>query len=548
MLSGLMMNTQLTLTSIMEFAERVYSDSEIVSVTQDNPLHRYTYGDAFRRVRKLANALTKEGIQAGDRIATLAWNDYRHFELYYAISCSEAVCHTVNPRLFPEQIHYILNHAEDKIVFIDPLFIPLLEKLQGNLPHLKKIIVLTDDAHLPESTLKGVESYESFIEGHSEEFIWPEIDENCASALCYTSGTTGNPKGVLYSHRSTVLHSYAAALPDCMNISVKEVILPIVPMFHVNAWSIPYAATMTGAKLVMPGPKLSDGATLYSLMENEKVSITAGVPTIFLALLSYLKAQEKKLTTLKLVIVGGAACPLSIMDGFLEDHGVTVRHAWGMTETSPLGTINSLKTGMRDLPKEELDKIKLKQGRPVYGVDMKICDSEGNAQSWDGVAIGELKVRGPWICSSYYKLDDSDVHDDAGWLATGDVACIDSDGYLLITDRSKDVIKSGGEWISSIELENTVVGHPAVAEAAVIGVAHPKWSERPLLLVVKKEGKELTREEILSWFEGKIAKWWIPDDVVFVEELAHTATGKLSKMEIRKQFKEYTFPSLNGVQ
>ncbi|MFT5319772.1 MAG: acyl-CoA synthetase (AMP-forming)/AMP-acid ligase II [Chlamydiales bacterium] len=541
MLAGQMMNTQLTLTSIMEFAEKVYSDSEIVSVTRDNPLHRYTYAEAFRRVRKLANALSSVGLRSGDRVATLAWTDYRHFELYYGVSCSEAVCHTINPSLLPEQIIYILNHAEDKLLFTDVMFLPLLDKIQGHLPHVEKYIVLTDEANLPKSDLKGVQSYESFIQEQSDQFVWPEIDENTASSLCYTSGTTGEPKGVLYSHRSTVLHAYACALPDSMNLSVKDVVLPIVPMFHVNAWTIPYSGIMTGSKLVLPGPKLSDPETLFNLIENEGITVAAGVPTVWLALLSYLRENKLTLTKLKLAVVGGAACPLSIIDEFMESHGVEVRHAWGMTETSPLGTSNTLKRGMSDLPKGELDLIKVKQGRAVYGVELKICDAEGNKQSWDGVTMGELKVRGPWICDGYYKQDNSDVHDEDGWLSTGDVGCIDSKGYLLITDRIKDVIKSGGEWISSIKLENIAVGHPAVVEAAVIGIADPKWGERPLLLVVKKEGKTLEKNEILACFEGQVPKWWIPEDVVFVEDLAHTATGKLNKKEIRKQFNDYSF-------
>lgn len=539
MLQGLMMNTQLTINSIMRFAQRVYPDGEIVSVTADNPRHRYTYKEAFERTGKLANALKAHGVEAGESIATLAWNDYRHFEIYYAISCMGNVCHTVNPRLFPEQIEYIVNHAEDRLIFTDPAFVPLLEKLQQKLHRVEKFVVLTDDAHMPTCDLKKAQSYESFIADCSADFDWPEIDENAASALCYTSGTTGNPKGVLYSHRSTVLHSYAAALPDAMRLSVHDCVMPIVPMFHVNAWGIPYMAAMVGAKLVLPGPKMGDGETLQALIDDEGVTVSAAVPTVWLALLAYLNDSGKSIDSLQRVIVGGAACPLSIIDEFMEKHGVYVHPAWGMTETGPVGTVNTLKPGMENLPKESLDDVKLKQGRPIFGVDLKIVDDQGEEQAWDDESCGEVKLRGPWICKSYYKLDDSDAHDADGWFSTGDVAAMDANGYMHITDRSKDVIKSGGEWISSIDLENAAVDHPAVAEAAVIGIPHPKWTERPLLIVVKKEGQEPKKAEILAWLEGKVAKWWIPEDVVFVDELPHTATGKLSKKDLRVQFIDY---------
>ncbi len=538
-MNGLMMDTQLTIGSIMRFAERVYPDSEIVSVTSDNPNHRYTYREAFQRARKLANALHAFGINQGDRIGTLAWNDHRHLELYYAVSGMGAVCHTVNPRLFPEQIDYIINHAEDRLIFVDPAFVPALEALQEKLATVEKFIILTNDEKMPACKLKGVQSYEAFIAEHSSEFAWPDLDEKTASALCYTSGTTGNPKGVLYSHRSTVLHSYAAALPDSMNLSVNDCIMPIVPMFHVNAWSLPYAVIMVGAKLVLPGGQMGNGEVLQSFIETEKVTLSAAVPTVWLALLSYLNESGKNIDSLQRVIVGGAACPLSIMEEFKEKHGVHVHHAWGMTETGPLGTLNTLKSDMTNLPKTELDKIKLKQGRPIYGVDLKIENDAGEEQSWDGKAFGEVKLRGPWICSDYYKLDNSSAHDQNGWFSAGDVATMDKDGYMQITDRTKDVIKSGGEWISSIDLENAAVGHPAVAEAAVIGVPHPKWSERPLLVVVKKPDQTLEKQEVLNWLEGKVAKWWIPEDAVFVNELPHTATGKISKKDLREKFSDY---------
>ena len=539
MLPGQMMNLPLTLTTIMDFAERVHSDSEIVSVTADNPDHRYTYAESFKRTRQLANALAKVGVEEGDRIATLAWNDYRHFELYYAISCSGAVCHTVNPRLFPEQVDYIVNHAKDKLIFADPAFLPLLEGLQEKLPSVEKYIVLTDAANMPETNLKGAQDYESFIADQSDSFTWPDLDENAASALCYTSGTTGNPKGVLYSHRSTVLHSYGAALPDTMNLSASDVILPIVPMFHVNAWSLPYAAAMVGCKLVMPGSKMGDGEALQGLIEREGVTMSAGVPTVWLALLGYLRESGKKVESLQRVVVGGAACPLSIMEEFSQAHGVHTHHAWGMTETGPLGVYNTLKPGMENLPKDELDAVKLKQGRPVFGVEVQIVDEEGNVLPWDGQAAGEVRIRGNWICSGYYGIDAPDSHDKDGFFSTGDVASMDANGYMKITDRTKDVIKSGGEWISSIDLENAAVGHPGVAEAAVIGVPHPKWTERPLLLIVKQAGVEVDKQEVLAFLEGKVAKWWIPEDAVFVEELPHTATGKISKKDLRVQFKDY---------
>ncbi len=543
MLPGQMMNLPLTITSIMNFADRLFGDAEIVSVTADNPAHRYTYREAFRRTRQLANALAEAGVREGDRIATLAWNDYRHFELYYAISCSGAVCHTINPRLFPEQVEYIVNHAEDRLVFVDPAFLPLLEGLQDRLPTVERYVVLTDGRNMPATTLAGATDYESFIAGCSDSFDWPALDENAASALCYTSGTTGNPKGVLYSHRSTVLHSYGAALPDAMGLSAADVVLPIVPMFHVNAWSIPYCAAMVGAKLVFPGGRMGDGETLQRLIEQERVTMSAGVPTVWLALLAYLRESGKRIDSLQRVVVGGAACPLSIMEEFSEKHGVYTHHAWGMTETGPLGVFNSLKPGMSELPKAQLDAIRMKQGRPIFGVEIRLVDPEGNVQPWDGESTGEVRIRGNWICSGYFRMEDGGSHDAEGFFGTGDVASMDPDGYMRITDRTKDVIKSGGEWISSIELENAAVGHPAVAEAAVIGVPHPRWTERPLLIVVREPGAALEKEEILAYLEGKVAKWWIPEDAVFVDEIPHTATGKISKKDLRVQFTDYQPPA-----
>ncbi|AFU98136.2 3-(methylthio)propionyl-CoA ligase [Simiduia agarivorans] len=539
---GQMMNMPLTTTSILQFAEKVYARSEIVSVTADNPLHRYTYADAFQRVRKLANALKKLGCEDGDVIGTLAWNDYRHLELYYAISCSGMVCHTVNPRLFPEQLQYIIDHAEDKFVFIDVMFVPLLEKLAPALPRVKGYIVLTDEAHMPTaSTLPNLHCYETLIGKESTEFEWPTLDENQASALCYTSGTTGNPKGVLYSHRTTILHTYATAMPDVFGISVRDVVLPIVPMFHVNGWGLVYTCPMIGAKLVMPGPKMGDGETLCRLINEEKVTTSAGVPTVWLALLNYLDQNKLKVPTLKRVTTGGAACPQPIFDNFREKYGVEVHHAWGMTEMSPLGTYNTLKPHMLEWSEDEKTKVKLNQGRPAYGVEIKIVDDNNNELPWDGKSSGSVKVRGPWIIQRYFKAE-ADATDADGWFETGDVASMDPEGYMTITDRTKDVIKSGGEWISSIELENTAMLHPAVAEAAVIGVSHPKWTERPLLVVVPKAGSQPDKAELLQFFEGKVAKWWIPEACEFVTELPHTATGKISKKDLRTQFTDYLWP------
>jgi fatty-acyl-CoA synthase len=541
-MQGLMMDQPLLVKSIVEFAERVNPNVEIVSVTADNPRHRYTYREAFQRARQLANAIADWGLQRGDRIATLAWNDYRHFESYYGISCSGYVAHTINPRLFPEQIEFIINHADDQWVLIDRDFMPIVEAVADKCPNVKGWVVLTDKAHMPETGLDNVHCYETLIGGQSTEFTWPELDERDACALCYTSGTTGNPKGVVYAHRSTILHSYSLVMPDAVGLSCRDVVLPIVPMFHVNAWGTPYACPMVGAKIVFPGSKMGDGAELTKLINEEGVTMSAGVPTVWLNLLTHLRDSGETIDSLKRIVVGGAACPLSIMQE-MDKHGVETRVAWGMTEMSPLGSVNALTAEMDALPTEERDVVRLKAGRPIYGVEMKITDDEGNEQPWDGEAFGSLKVRGPWICSSYFKLDGSDAHAEEGWFETGDVATIDEHGYMAITDRTKDVIKSGGEWISSIDVENAAVGHPQVAEAAVIGAYHPKWSERPLLIIVRdKGGENLSGEEVLQFLEGKIAKWWIPDAVEFIDEIPHTATGKIQKVELRKIFKDFQFP------
>ena len=541
-MNGLMMNVPLSVTSIMEHAERVNGNVEIVSVTGDNPRHRYTYRDAFLRTRQLANGLAGWGLAQGDRIATLAWNDYRHFETYYAAACSGYVCHTINPRLFPEQVAYIINHAEDQYVFFDPDFLPLVEGVAAECPGVKGWIILTSEAHMPRTSLPNVQCYETLVAAGDGVFEWPQLDENTACALCYTSGTTGNPKGVLYSHRSTMLHAYATMMPDAMGLSSRDVVLPIVPMFHVNAWGTPYSCPMAGAKLVFPGSKMGDGATLAALINEEGVTMSAGVPTVWLGLIAYLKSSGMRVDTLDRVIVGGAACPLSIMEDF-DKYGVETRVGWGMTEMSPLGSVNSSPADRERYSAAEFAKVRLKAGRPIFGVEMKIVSDTGAEQPWDGVAFGSLKVRGPWICSSYFKLDSSDAHAEEGWFETGDVATIDAQGYMAITDRTKDVIKSGGEWISSIEVENVATDHPKVAEAAVIGHFHPKWSERPLLIVVRNaDGQDLTAAEMLAWFDGKIAKWWTPEAVEFVDELPHTATGKLQKVTLRQMFKDYSFP------
>ena len=541
-MNGLMMNVPLSVTSIMEHAERVNGNVEIVSVTGDNPRHRYTYRDAFLRTRQLANGLAGWGLAQGDRIATLAWNDYRHFETYYAAACSGYVCHTINPRLFPEQVAYIINHAEDQYVFFDPDFLPLVESVAAECPGVKGWIILTNEAHMPGTSLPRVQCYETLVAAGDGVFEWPQLDENTACALCYTSGTTGNPKGVLYSHRSTMLHAYATMMPDAMGLSSRDVVLPIVPMFHVNAWGTPYSCPMAGAKLVFPGSKMGDGATLAALINEEGVTMSAGVPTVWLGLIAYLKSSGMRVDTLDRIIVGGAACPLSIMEDF-DKYGVETRVGWGMTEMSPLGSVNSSPADRERYSDEEFAKVRLKAGRPIFGVEMKIVSDTGAEQPWDGVAFGSLKVRGPWICSNYFKLDRSDAHAEEGWFETGDVATIDAQGYMAITDRTKDVIKSGGEWISSIEVENVATDHPKVAEAAVIGHFHPKWSERPLLIVVRNaDGQDLTAAEMLAWFDGKIAKWWTPEAVEFVDELPHTATGKLQKVTLRQMFKDYSFP------
>lgn len=539
---GLMQDDQLTITSLMRHGRSINGDSTIVSITSDNPRHRYTMRECFDRAAQLAHALKKLGLEQGQAVGTLAWNDYRHMEVYYGVACMGSVCHTINPRLFPEQLNYIINHAEDQFILTDPMFVPLIEALEEHLPNVKGYIVMTNKAGMPDTKLSNVYCYEELIADESPCYDWPELDENTACSLCYTSGTTGNPKGVLYSHRALVLQSYATCLGDGMGIGKQDVAMPIVPMFHVNAWNVPYSAALSGFGLVFPGAMMGDGATLQNLIEEEGITYALGVPTVWLGLLNYLRESGKQITSLKRVGVGGSACPLSIMEEFENTHGAITTAGWGMTEMAPLGTFNALSKAREDYTDEEYARVRVRAGRPIFGVSMKIVDENGVELPWDGKAYGALKVRGPWVVKEYFKAGESALDDD-GWFDTGDVAIIDPDGNMAITDRTKDVIKSGGEWISSIDLENCAVGHPEVAEAAVIGIAHPKWDERPLLVVVRTPGSSVEGPEIVEFMTGKVAKWWLPDEVAFVEELPHTATGKVHKLKLREEFADYTFAS-----
>lgn len=539
-LMGHMMSMPLLISTIIEHAARNYGATEVVSrrVEGDaDDLHRTTYAAVRDRAKQLANALAALGVQPGERVGTLAWNGYRHLEIYYGVSGSGSVCHTINPRLFPDQIAYIVNHADDQYVFFDLTFVPLIEGIAPHCPNVKGWVAMTDRAHMPASSVPML-CYEDLLAAQRADYTWPQFDENTASSLCYTSGTTGNPKGALYSHRSTVLHSYASALPDALGCSAQDVILPVVPMFHVNAWGLPYSVPLVGAKLVLPGPKL-DGASLYELFEREQVSFSAGVPTVWLGLLQHMQANGLRFSSFRRTVIGGSACPPAMIRT-LNALGVEVIHAWGMTEMSPLGTTSKLMSKHNGLPDEVRQHVLERQGRALYGVEMKIVDGNGHELPWDGKAFGDLHVRGPWTLDRYYRSDPSPLVD--GWFPTGDVANIDPDGYMQITDRSKDVIKSGGEWISSIDVENVAAAHPAVHMAACIACHHPKWDERPLLVVMKRPGAELTREEMLRFFEGKVAKWWIPDDVVFVTEIPLTATGKMQKLKLREQFRDYRLP------
>ncbi|MBC7213630.1 MAG: fatty-acid--CoA ligase [Burkholderiaceae bacterium] len=544
---GLMQKQPLLISSLIQFAERYHGDTEVVSRRVEGDIHRYTYRELAARARQLANTLEREGLQFGDRVASLAWNGYRHMEMYFGVSGSGRVLHTINPRLHPEQVAWIVNHAEDQVLCFDTTFLPLVQAVHAQCPTVKKWVALCDADKLPaDSGIPGLVSYESWIGGASSTYNWPEFDENTASGLCYTSGTTGHPKGVLYSHRSNVLHAYGAALPDVMGLSARDAAMPVVPMFHVNAWGLPYSAPLVGCKLVLPGPAL-DGKSLYELMEAEGVTFAAGVPTIWQMLLNHVRAGGLKFSTLRRTVIGGAACPPALIDAYRDEFGVTVLHAWGMTETSPLGTLSTLKSKHLGLPREEQMKLLQKQGRPIFGVDLRIVDGAGQDQPWDGKTYGDLLIRGPWIVDSYFKGEKSPLVFDAqghGWFPTGDVATIDPDGFMQITDRSKDLIKSGGEWISSIDIENIAMAHPAIAMAACVGMPHPKWDERPIVVVVKRPGAEVTREELLAFYEGKIAKWQIPDDVVFVDAIPLGATGKMLKAKLREQLKDYKLPGV----
>lgn len=538
---GIMQEHPLMISSLIEHAARFHPDSEIVTRTVEGPIHRTNYLELRNRSKQVANALEKLGIEQGDRVGTLAWNTYRHMELYFGVSGSGAVLHTINPRLFEEQIEYIINHAEDRVLMFDIAFTDLVQKLAPKLKSVEFYIAMTDKDSMPDMDLPNLYCYEELVQAEKPDYQWPLFDERTASSLCYTSGTTGNPKGVLYSHRSTVLHTIMAATPDGANISASECLLLIVPMFHANAWGIPYAAAMTGAKVVLPGPRL-DGENLYDLMATEGVTFSQGVPTVWLMFLQYIDSKpglDLSKLPLRKVSIGGAAPPRSMIERF-EDNGIDVMQGWGMTETSPLGFVNGdLLPKHKNLSKDERFAIKSKQGRGIWGVVSKITDDEGNEQPWDGESVGNLMIRGPWIAAGYFKKDNSDQLDADGYFPTGDIATIDSNGYLQLVDRSKDVIKSGGEWISTMELENQAVSHPDVAEAAVIGIHHPTWQERPLLIVVAKEGATVTSDDLMQFLGERVAKWWLPDDIAFVDELPHTATGKLLKTKLREQFKGY---------
>jgi len=539
---GQMQDWPLLVHKIIDHAALYHGDREVVTRSVEGPIYRTNYREIAKRSHRVAEALDRHGIRLGDRVATLAWNTWRHIEAWYGIGGIGAIYHTLNPRLFPDQIVYIANHAEDKVMFFDTTFAKLVEEIAPKIPSVKLYVALTDRAHLPDAKIPNMVAYEDFIADTSGTFEWKEFDEKTACGLCYTSGTTGNPKGVLYSHRSNVLHGFIAGQADAMGIRNIDSILPVVPMFHANAWALAFAAPMAGAKLVMPGPKL-DGDSICELLTDEKVTMSAAVPTVWLALFQYLEKTGKTLPYLNRVLIGGSACPRSMIEAFEKKYEVTVVHAWGMTEMSPLGTLGTLKHKMADLPYDKQLDYKCKQGHPPFGVEMKIVDDEERELPRDGKAFGRLKVRGPAVAKGYFRGEGEGSFDPDGWFDTGDVATIDPDGYMTITDRAKDVIKSGGEWISTIEIENIAVGHPAVAEAAVIGVAHPKWDERPLLILVKKPGKDVTREEMLQYLQGKIAKWWMPDDVAFVAEIPHTATGKIQKITLREQFRGHRLPT-----
>lgn len=539
---GKMQDWPLLIWRLIDHAAAAHGRREIVTQTVEGGRHRYTWTEARHRSKQLAEALAGLGVRTGDRVGTLAWNTYRHLEAWFGISGMGAISHTLNPRLFPEQLVYIINHAEDTVLMLDTSFVPLVEKLAPQLTTVKHYIILTDREHMPPTSLPSALCYEELIAAEDGTFEWPTMAETEPAGLCYTSGTTGNPKGVLYSHRSTVMHALLISLGDTIGLTSADVSLPVVPMFHANAWGIPYSAAIVGAKLVLNGPNF-DAPTLQKLITEEGVTCTAAVPTVWLAMLQHLETTGTMLEPLKQVVIGGAAAPRSMIEAFENRYGITVCHAWGMTELSPVGSIGTLTKEALALPREQQMDLKTKQGRAIFGVDLKVTDDEGRRLPHDGKSAGHLKVRGPAVVERYFKGEGGYILDEEGYFDTGDVATLDEMGFIQITDRAKDVIKSGGEWISSIDLENAAVGHPAVAEAAVIGVPHPKWDERPLLIVVRKPGEAVGKDEILGFLKDKVAKWWLPDDVVFVDEIPHTATGKISKLELRRQFKDYKLPT-----
>ncbi|MGH6768179.1 MAG: long-chain-fatty-acid--CoA ligase [Xanthobacteraceae bacterium] len=543
---GLMQDWPLLCHRIIDHAALNHGARKVVTRSVEGPMHETSYAAIRSRALRVAKRLERDGIRTSDRVATLGWNTWRHLEAWYGITGIGAIYHTVNPRLFPEQIAWIVNHAEDRVIMADLTFVPLLEKLADKLGTVERYVVLTDGAHMPATTLRNAVSYEDWIAESDGDFAWKTFDENTAAGMCYTSGTTGNPKGVLYSHRSNVMQALMVCMPDMFGISCRDVVLPVVPMFHANGWSLAFSAPMVGAGLVMPGPKL-DGASICELLNEHRVTCTAAVPTVWLAALRHLEAAGGKLPHLKRVVIGGAACPPAVIEAFEKTYGIEVFHAWGMTEMSPLGTLCSMKPDYATLTGQARLDIQAKQGHAPFGVEMKIEDDAGKTLPRDGRTFGRLKVRGASIAKGYFK-DDGAILDADGYFDTGDVATVDPHGYMQITDRAKDVIKSGGEWISSIELENIAVGHPKVAEAAVIGVRHPKWDERPLLIVVLKPGQSASKEEMLGFMQGKIAKWWMPDDVAFVDGIPHTATGKIQKMELRAQFKDYVLATAGATR
>ena len=538
---GLMQDWPLLIHRVIDYAATQHAKREVVSRSVEGPIHRTDYASIRLRSLKLAQRLERDGIRFGDRVATLAWNTWRHLESWYGITGIGAIYHTVNPRLFEDQIVFIINHAADRILLLDLTFVPLVEKLASRLPTIERFVILTDAAHMPQTSLKNAVAYEDYINEADGDFRWASFDENTAAGMCYTSGTTGDPKGVLYSHRSNLLHAMMAVAPDYFCLSAMDRVMPVVPLFHANSWSLAFSAPMVGAALVMPGPKL-DGASVHSLLEDEAVTMSAAVPTVWLGLLQFMQTSGKKLSTLKHVGIGGSACPRIITESFETQYGVRVTHAWGMTELSPLGSFCAIKPETAALEGKALYDLKQKQGYAPFSVEMKIADDSGRSLPRDGKTFGRLMVKGPSVSKGYYGIDAA-ILDEEGFFDTGDVATIDENGYMLITDRSKDVIKSGGEWISSIELENLAVGHPDVAEAAVIGIAHPKWDERPLLVIITKPDRAPTKDEILAFMSGKIAKWWMPDDVVFVDTIPHTATGKILKTALREQFRDYRLPT-----